>query len=81
VKDAENVCARLDLRADTLTGRIRDKSHLGRGFSVQLFDDNRLTFAWRCPRESNARFVAASLRHDHLRNGWTESGSARREHV
>jgi hypothetical protein len=39
--------------------RIRDNSRLGRGLNVQVFDDNRLTFAWRCP-ESNARFVVAA---------------------
>lgn len=55
-----------------LTCRIREDSRFGRGFNVQVFDDERLTFAWRCPRESHARFVAASLRRDHLRAGWKE---------
>src|SRR5262249_32726055 len=67
--------------ARTLTCHICDDSHRCRGFDVQILDGDRLMFAWRCPRESNARFIAASLRRDHLRNGWTEAGSLRRERV
>jgi len=48
---------------------------------VQVFDEDRLTFAWRCPRESNARFIAAGLRRDLLRNCWTKVGPARRQRV
>jgi hypothetical protein len=63
----------------TLTCRIRDDSP--RGFDVQTFDDATLIYSQRCSRESGAQAVAASLKRDHLRTGWAEAGSVRREHV
>jgi hypothetical protein len=63
-----------------LTCRIRDDSHLGRGITVQIFDDDWLMFAQRCPLDGSARSLTASLKRDFLRHGWTSgSGAARRE--
>jgi hypothetical protein len=47
---------------------------------VQIFDDDWLTFAQRCPLEVSARFLAANLKRDFLHNGWT-TGAARHELV
>jgi hypothetical protein len=63
----------------TLTCRICDDSP--RGFDVQTFDGATLIYAQRCSRESGAQVVAARLKRDHLCDGWTETGSARRERV
>jgi len=78
-----SLAARLDLAArGAHIGLPHSRQFpLGRGFNVQVFDEDRLTFAWRCPRESNARFIAAGLRRDLLRNCWTKVGPARRQRV
>ena len=57
----------------TLTCRICDAAP--RGFDVETFDGATLIFAQRCSRESGAQVVAASIKRDHLRDGWTEAGA------
>jgi hypothetical protein len=63
----------------TLTCQICDDSP--RGFDVQTFDGATLIYTQRCSRESGAQVVAAHLKRDHLGDGWTDTGPARRERV
>jgi hypothetical protein len=48
---------------------------------VQAFDGATLIYTQRCSRERGAQVVAAHLKRDHLCDGWTETGPARRERV
>jgi hypothetical protein len=56
---------------NTLTCRISDDSP--HGFDVQTFEGATLIYSQRCSRESGAHVVAASLKRDHLGDGWTDA--------
>jgi hypothetical protein len=51
---------------------LRGFSRPDAGWEVQVFEGDSMSFAQRCQSEAAARFVAASLRRDKLRDGWTE---------
>jgi hypothetical protein len=53
--------------ARMLTCRVRDDSRSGAGYDVQILDDGVLIFSQRCPLESGARYLAGSLKGDHVR--------------
>jgi hypothetical protein len=46
----------------TLRRELRDDSRVGAGFDVQVFEDDFLVFAQRCPIEGPARFLAATVK-------------------
>jgi hypothetical protein len=56
----------------TLRCELRDDTRRSAGWDVQVFEDDWLSFAQRCPLESAARFLAASLKRERLREGWTD---------
>jgi len=47
------------------------KSPSGDGFDVQIVSDNSVTFSQRCSTAGSAVFLAASLKHEKRRDGWT----------
>jgi hypothetical protein len=53
----------------TLRCELRDDMRRA-GWDVQLFETERLMFAQRCPTERSARYLAASIRRERLRDGW-----------
>lgn len=65
----------------TTNARFREERPRGprgredlRAWDVQILgEDDWLSFARRCPPEASGRFLAASLKRERLRDGWTEA--------
>jgi hypothetical protein len=59
-----------------MSSELRGESRSGAGWDVVIRQDGELSFSRRCRDESVARFVAAALKQDHVKAGWTEKGGA-----
>ena len=51
---------------------LRDESREGFGWDVVIRENDELSFSRRCETERLARYVADTLKQDHLKAGWTE---------
>jgi hypothetical protein len=65
-----------DLWGVTKDGRmlrceLRDESREGFCWDVVIRDNDALSFSRRCETERLARYVADTLKEDHLKAGWT----------
>jgi hypothetical protein len=57
---------------------VEEAAGSARHIPVQVFDGRALIFSQRCPLASGARFLAAGLKGDHRRNGWSDAAAADR---
>jgi len=53
------------------TCELRDKSHAGAGWEVQILEAGEILVSPRCETEREARYVAEAARKDSLRAGST----------
>ena len=65
-----------DLWGVTKDGRmlrceLRDESREGFGWDVVIREHDALSFSRRCETERLARYVADTLKEEHLKAGWT----------
>jgi hypothetical protein len=55
---------------------MRDDERNGAGFDVVILQDGELSFSRRCAGEAGARFVADTMKQDHLKSGWKCTGAS-----
>ena len=55
---------------------LLNDSRAGAGWEVVLKDGDDWVFGRRCPDEAFARFVAHTLKQDHLKTGWIEADAS-----
>ena len=70
VDGSKRVLWTLEKNAELLRCELRDVVSKAGGWDVLMFRDGQLSFTHRWSLEASARFFAASLRRERMRDGW-----------